>query len=86
MTKRRIAERRIVGHHPKVVGLHLDLAQIDRADGVVGDRKLVGLPRPVIGDGNRIPCHGFGPFSARLHFRFGWIHCNFSASTVQRAH
>ena len=51
LTQGRVVEGRVVAHHPEIVGLHLDLAQIDGADRVVLDRNFVGLSRAVIGDG-----------------------------------
>ena len=51
---RGVHERRVVGHHPEIVGVDLDLAQIHRPNGVVLDRDLVFLARAVVGDGQRV--------------------------------
>ena len=50
----RVHVRRVVGHQPEVVGIDLDLAQVDRAHGAVRDRQLVGLPGAVVGHGERV--------------------------------
>ena len=55
--QRRVVERRVVAHHAELVRFHLDLAKIERADRVVGDRHFVGFARAVIGDGERVPAH-----------------------------
>ena len=75
LAQRGVVERRIVAHHPEVVRFHFDLAQIERADRVVGDRHFVGLARAVVGDGERVPAHAIGLSAAGLRRRFNWIHC-----------
>ena len=50
----RVHERRVVGHQPEVVLVDLDLAQVHRAHGAVGDRQLVGRARAVVGDRQRV--------------------------------
>ena len=42
---------RIVGHHAKIIGLHLELAQADGRDGVMFDRQFNRLAGAVIGYG-----------------------------------
>ena len=56
--RRGVGEGRVVGHHPEVVLVDLDLAQVHRLDGVVGDLDLVGLARAVVGDRQRVFGHG----------------------------
>ena len=75
LAQRRVVERRVVAHHPEIVGLHLDLAQIDGADRVVRDGHFVGLARAIIGNGKRVPAHEIGLSAAGLRRRFDWIHC-----------
>ena len=45
-----IHERRVVGHHPEIVVLHLDLAKIDRTNGIIANRDVERLPGAVVGD------------------------------------
>ena len=52
--RRRVHERRIVGAQSLVVRRRLDLAQVGRANDAVGDRDLVLLAGPVVGNGERI--------------------------------
>jgi hypothetical protein len=54
-TRRRVHERRVVGHEPEVVVGDLDLAEVRRADRAVHDLDLVAAARPVVGDGERVP-------------------------------
>ena len=49
-TRRRVHERRVIGHDPEVALVDLDVPQRGRAYGPVLDRHLVGLAGPVIGD------------------------------------
>ena len=49
-----VGEGRVVGHHPEFVLVDLDLAQVEPADGAVGDRQLVGLAGAVVGDGQSV--------------------------------
>src|SRR5438105_15966538 len=56
-TRRRIHERGIVAHQPKVVGRRLDLPQIGRADRPVLNRELVARARTVIHDGEGVLRH-----------------------------
>ena len=49
-----VHERRVVGHHPELVGGDFDLPQIHRANGAVLDRDVVLLARAVVGDGERV--------------------------------
>ena len=53
-TRRRVHERRVVGQHPEFVLVDLDLAQVGRAHGAVGDRQLVGLAGAVVGHRQRV--------------------------------
>ena len=46
-----VLESGIIGHHPEIIILHLDLAQIHRIDGIVLDLHLVSFTGTVIGDG-----------------------------------
>src|SRR5262249_58551573 len=58
-----VVERRIVAHQAKIVGIHLDLAEVHGADGAVGDGYFVGLAGAVVGDGNRVAgSRGVGDF------------------------
>ena len=50
----RVEVRRVVRQHPKLVGIDLDLAEVERADRAVDDRDLVLPARAVVGDGQRI--------------------------------
>ncbi len=51
---RRVHESGIVGHHPEVIGVNLNLAQIHCANGVVRDREGVLLLCPVVEDGDGV--------------------------------
>jgi hypothetical protein len=51
---RGVHERRVVGHQPEVVVAGLDLPEVDRLDGAIGNRKLVGLAGAIVGDGEGI--------------------------------
>ena len=51
---RGVHERRVVGHHAELVGRHLDLPQIRRADRAVLNRQLVLPARAVVGDRQRV--------------------------------
>ena len=57
--RRRVRERRVVGHEPEVVLGDLDLAQVHGAHGAVLDRDLVGLAGAVVGDGQRVAGGGY---------------------------
>ena len=57
--RRRVHERRVVGHQPEVVVVDLDLAQVGGADRAVLDRDLVLLAGPVVGDGQRVGATGY---------------------------
>ena len=52
-----VGEGGVVGHQPEVVGPRLDLPQVERADRPVLDGDLVGLARPVVGDGEGVLAH-----------------------------
>jgi hypothetical protein len=58
-TGRRVGERRVVGHQPEVVPVHLDLAEIHRADGLVLDLELVGLTGAVVRHRQRLASGGY---------------------------
>ncbi len=76
----RIAEGRVIAHHSEVIRLYFNLAKVDRVDRVIGNWKFIGLSRPVIGNGDRVPRHGGSPLGSSRRFRFDWIHECFSAS------
>ncbi len=61
--RRGVHERRVVGGQAEVVRVGLDLAQVHRLDGAVGDRDVVLLAGAVVGDGERIghDCGTRGP-------------------------
>ena len=82
MAQRCITEGRVIAHHAEVIRFYFNLPQVHRADCLVSNRKFVGLPRPVVGEGDRVPGRG-GSLVGRssLRFRFDWVHYYFSAST-----
>ena len=49
-----VGEGRVVGHQPEVVLVDLDLPQVHRLDGAVGDLELVALAGAVVGDAERV--------------------------------
>ena len=49
-----VGEGRVIAHQPEVVLGDLDLAQVHRPDGPVGDLELVGLAGAVVGDAQRV--------------------------------
>src|SRR6266508_2219825 len=51
---RGVREGGVVGHHPELVGVDLDLPQVNRADRAVLDRNLVLLAGAIVGDRQRI--------------------------------
>ena len=53
-----VGERRVVGHQAEVVVGDLDLAQVHRLHGPVGDLELVGLAGAVVGDRQRVRAGG----------------------------
>ena len=55
---RGVIEGRIVAHHAEIGGIHLDLAQVHGADGVVRDGNFVGLAGAIVGDGQRFAGRG----------------------------
>src|SRR5690606_16662938 len=55
----RIRESGVVPHHPKVLVVHLDFAQVHRANRVVGDGEFVSLLCAVIGDRKGVARHSF---------------------------
>ena len=57
--RRRVRERRVVGHQAEVVLGHLDLAKVHRLDGAVLDRDVVGLARAVVRDAERLVRRGY---------------------------
>ncbi len=59
--RRGVHERRVVGGEAEVVRVGLDLAQVHRLDGAVGDRHFVLLAGAVVGDGEGIGHKGLGP-------------------------
>ena len=56
-TRRGVGIRRVVGHEPEVVVDDLDLAEVHRPDGAVGNGKLVLLAGAVVGDGQSVVGH-----------------------------
>ena len=69
--RRGVHERRVVGSEAEVVVARLDLAQIHRLDGAVGDRDVVLLAGAVVGDGEGIG-HDCGARGPGLGARGGW--------------
>ena len=59
----RVHVRRVVRHQPEVLLVGLDLPEVHRADGAVGDRQLVGAPGAVVGHRQRL--RGRGAVAAR---------------------
>ena len=55
--RRRVHECRVVSHQAEIIGAVFDLTQIGRANCAVGDRKLVRLARPIVGDGDGVTGH-----------------------------
>jgi hypothetical protein len=55
----RVGEGGVECHQPEVVVVHLDAAQVHRADGPVLDLELVALAGAVIGDRERLPGGGY---------------------------
>ena len=53
-TRRRVGVRRVIRHQAEVRLVGLDLAQIHRAHGAIGDRQLVRLAGAVVGDAQRL--------------------------------
>ena len=71
----RVHKCRVVGHQPKIGVISLDLAQVRGADRAVGDRKLIRLTGPVVGDRERFRVrrlrrHPVCPFDAFAQGRF----------------
>ena len=58
LARRRVHERRIVGHQPEIVGAGFDLPQIHGPDGAVVDRDGIGFVGAIIGDGECVLWHG----------------------------
>ena len=57
----RVGERRVVGQHAEFVLGDLDLAQVHRPHGPVGDRQLVGPAGAVVGDREGVRARGGAP-------------------------
>src|SRR6266850_6631944 len=49
-----VVEGGVIAHHAEFFRVHLDLAEVGSADGAVGNRKFVGLPGAVVGDGQSL--------------------------------
>ena len=56
---RRVRVRRVVRHQAEVVLGDLDLTEVHRLDGPVGDLELVALAGAVVGDAERVACRGY---------------------------
>ena len=74
LAERRIVEGRIVTHHAEIALVHLDLAEIESADRIVGDGHFVGFTVTIVGNGERVPAHAIGLSDGRLRHWFDWIH------------
>ena len=71
-TRRRVRERRVVGHQAEVVFRDLDLPQVHRLDRPVGHIELVGLAGPVVGDRERVSVgNGHGAIALVLRLPLG---------------
>ena len=68
LARRRVHERRVVGHEPRLVGRDADLLEIGRADRAVLDRHLEAAAASIIDDGEALLCH---PASWRGKFPAG---------------
>ena len=56
--RRRVRERRVIGHEAEVVLGHLDLAKVHRLDGAVRDLDVVALAGAVVRDAERLVRRG----------------------------
>ena len=85
-TRRRVHERRVVGHQAEVVVVDLDVSQRRRADGPVLDRHLVRATGPVVGDRQRLGSRGYAVTADRLFLGAHGTYCDGSAREDGRCH
>src|SRR5205823_14596652 len=62
-----VEERRIVAQQPGTGSIRGDLLEIGGGDRAIPDRDLVAAAGPVVGDGQRLFCHGSPTLSASSH-------------------